>query len=148
MNLLITEMRIAYSMKKALYVGALLLAGLTLAGCSNTSASQSNSKAKDTYTSEYKQEYTATITNTTKNGFAVKIKDSIGTAKEESFKASQEVVLLGKEANLVNENGKKLTFEDFSSGDEIRFALSDRPIMTMSLPPQIPGQSIRQIVKL
>lgn len=135
-------------MKKALYVGLIFLAGITLAGCSNTSNSHSQSKVKDSYTSNYKQEYTATITNRTQNGFTVKIKKSIGTSKDASFKESQEVVLLGKDAKLVDASGKKLTFEDFSSGDRIRFALSDRPIMTMSLPPQIPGQSIRQIVKI
>lgn len=135
-------------MKKALYIGALLLAGITLVGCSNTSNQQNQSKAKETYVSKYKEEYTATISSVTTNGFAIKIKDSIGTNKDMSFSKNQEIILLGKDSKLLDAKGKKLDFKDFSSGNEIRVALSDHPIMTMSMPPQIPGQSIRQIVKL
>lgn len=135
-------------MKKALYVSALMLAGITLVGCSNTSNQHNQSKAKDTYVSKYKEEYTATILRVNDNGFTVKIKNSIGTNKDSSFSKDQEIVLLGKDSKLVDANGKKLEFKDFSSGDNIRVTLSDHPIMTLSLPPQIPGQSIRQIVKL
>lgn len=35
--------------------------------------------------------------------------------------------------------------ESFQKGDEIKFTLKDKPIMTMSIPPQIPGISIIEV---
>ncbi|OYS23573.1 hypothetical protein CBF73_07890, partial [Lactobacillus taiwanensis] len=35
--------------------------------------------------------------------------------------------------------------ESFQKGDEIKFTLKEKPIMTMSIPPQIPGNSIVEV---
>ncbi|WP_086348040.1 hypothetical protein [Candidatus Enterococcus clewellii] len=54
------------------------------------------------------------------------------------------VILNAQEKQLA----EGLTVEQLKSGDKIRFTLAELPIMTMSIPPQIPGNSITLIEKV
>ncbi|MHC5216125.1 hypothetical protein ACYSNR_05615 [Enterococcus sp. LJL128] len=47
-----------------------------------------------------------------------------------------------------NQLAEGLTLNELQEGDKIRFTLTGLPIMTMSIPPQIPGNSIKQIEKV
>lgn len=54
------------------------------------------------------------------------------------------VILNAQEAQLSD----GLTVEQLKAGDKVRFTLAGLPIMTMSIPPQVPGNSITLIEKV
>ncbi|MGL4696889.1 hypothetical protein [Enterococcus larvae] len=54
------------------------------------------------------------------------------------------VILNAQEEQLA----EGLTVEQLKAGDKIQFTLAELPIMTMSIPPQIPGNSITLIEKV
>lgn len=41
-----------------------------------------------------------------------------------------------------------LTEKELKKGDKVQFSLNGMPVMTMSLPPQIPGMSIKSVEKI
>lgn len=54
------------------------------------------------------------------------------------------VVLNISEDQLAN----NLTEKELKKGDKVQFSLKSMPVMTMSIPPQIPGMSIKSIEKI
>ena len=54
------------------------------------------------------------------------------------------VVLNISEDQLAN----GLTEKEFKKGDKVQFSLKSMPVMTMSIPPQIPGMSVKSIEKI
>lgn len=57
---------------------------------------------------------------------------------------SNGVILNAQEEQLA----EGLTVDQLKAGDKVQFTLAEMPIMTMSIPPQIPGNSITLIEKV
>ncbi|MGX7418774.1 hypothetical protein ACWOFR_08185 [Carnobacterium gallinarum] len=61
-----------------------------------------------------------------------------------SFK--DEVVLLTDGSNVLNEGKEKVSLDDIKTGATLEVTLAVEPISTMSMPPQIPGRDVYEIV--
>lgn len=82
------------------------------------------------------------ITESNDSTIQVKVVDVKGIADPENIGTSfsnNGVTLNASSEQL--EGGK----EAFNKGDQIEFILTEKPMMTMSIPPQIPGHSIIRI---
>lgn len=139
------------NLKKLLLSATILIAsGSMLVACSNKKDAKAttDSKTESVLTEKHEQAFKGKVISLSEHGLRVEVTDNIGTAKQPAFKSGETVVLLAKNAELSDKSGKTLKISDFKAGDKIQTVLSDKPIMTMSLPPQIPGNSIKEIIKL
>lgn len=140
-------------MKKYILAAMLSIFGLTIVGCGQTSNNEAESSSEATSSSKKEEEQEQ-----------VKYK---GIVKEDGLKEEQQIVLSSlkqtKESdNLVyfdevillvegvpildEKTSKKRLVEDIKAGTTITVFLVPEPIMTMSIPPQIPGNSIVEIL--
>ena len=61
--------------------------------------------------------------------------------------AFEEVILLTEGADIKSEEtNKSVKVEDVKAGSKIKVTLTDKAVTTSSIPPQIPGESIMEIL--
>ena len=142
-------------MKKYILAAMLSILGLAIVGCGQTSTNEAESSSEATSSSKKEEK---------KEQEKVKYK---GIVKEDGLKEEQQIVLSSlkqmKESDnpvyfdevillvegvpiLDEKTSKKLLVEDIKAGTTITVFLVPEPIMTMSIPPQIPGNSIVEIL--
>lgn len=140
-------------MKKIILAATLSIFGLAIVGCGQTSNNKANSSSEATSSSKKEVE--------TEQG---KYK---GMVKEDGLKEEQQIILSSlkqtKESDkpvyfdevilsaegvpiLDEETQEEILIEDIKAGSTITVFLVPEPITTMSIPPQIPGNSIVKIL--
>lgn len=58
----------------------------------------------------------------------------------------EEVILLTDGSNVVSEGNEKISLDELKVGSELEVTLAAEPVSTMSIPPQIPGDSVHKVV--
>lgn len=140
-------------MKKYILAAMLSIFGLAIVGCGQTSNNEAESSSEATSSSKKEEEQEQ-----------VKYK---GIVKEDGLKEEQQIVLSSLKQTKESDNpvyfdevillvegvpildektSKKRLVEDIKAGTTITVFLVPEPIMTMSIPPQIPGNSIVEIL--
>ncbi|WP_414839629.1 hypothetical protein [Carnobacterium sp. TMP28] len=140
-------------MKKLVFAATLSIIGLTLMGCGQTADNETDSSSQATSSSK-QQEETEQV-------------EYKGMVKEDGLKEEQQIILSSlkqtKESDepvyfdevilsaegvpiLDEKTQKEILIEDITAGSTITVFLVPEPITTMSIPPQIPGNSIVKIL--
>ncbi len=140
-------------MKKYILAAMLSIFGLAIFGCGQTSNNEAESSSEATSSSKKEEEQEQ-----------VKYK---GIVKEDGLKEEQQIVLSSLKQTKESDNpvyfdevillvegvpildektSKKRLVEDIKAGTTITVFLVPEPIMTLSIPPQIPGNSIVEIL--
>lgn len=129
----------------------LLVAGVMLTACTSSTNPTSNSsepKKAEVLNQTHKQAFEAKIKSVDDTRISVEVLKNLGSSDKTAFSEKSMVILNAKDVKLTDSYDKALKLENLNQDDKLQVILSDEPIMTMSLPPQIPGRSITQIVKL
>lgn len=144
-------------MKKYILAAMLSIFGLAIVGCGQTSNNEAESSSEATSSSKKEEKKE-------EEKEQVKYK---GIVKEDGLKEEQQIVLSSLKQTKESDNpvyfdevillvegvpildektSKKRLVEDIKAGTTITVFLVPEPIMTMSIPPQIPGNSIVEIL--
>lgn len=134
-------------MKKLLQASVLLFAVGLLTACSTPEASKENestieSVSQDSTTEE--EEVVTTFTATVESVTQLEDKDASTQILLKEVKAvndPEEATISFQEGVALNVDATMLDFE-VKEGDKVKVSLHHPAVMTMSLPPQIPGNSI------
>ena len=137
-------------MKKWLALPVLLL---ILSGCSGKTNSESNSSSPDTNKEDDQTIlYQGSVVSDGKDTPGQLIIDQllpVETEGAEPFYESELVLLVTDEVPLIRQStGEKISLEEIKKGNKIEVRLEKNAPMTRSLPPQIPGMSIKEITVL
>ena len=130
---------------------ALLTAGVMLTACTSSTNSTSNSsepKKAEVLNQTHKQAFKAKVKSVDDTRISVEVVKNLGSSDKTAFTEKSMVILNAKDVKLTDSYDKDLSIDEINQDDNLQVILSDNPIMTMSLPPQIPGRSITQLVKL
>lgn len=138
-------------MKKLILVATLSLFGLIMVGCSQSSSNQAGSSSQDTSSSEQKKEkveYSGMVKEDGSKEEQHLLLNSLTQAQEnESISSFDEVILLTEGVSILDKKTQEeRSIEDIKAGSTITVFLVPEPITTRSLPPQIPGNSIVNIL--
>ena len=137
-------------MKKWLALPVLLL---ILSGCSGKTGSGSNSSSSDTNKEDDQTIlYQGSVVSDGKDTPGQLIIDQllpVETEGAEPFYEGELVLLVTDEVPLIRQStGEKVSLEEIKKGNKIEVRLEKNAPMTRSLPPQIPGMSIKEITVL
>lgn len=138
-------------MKKLILVATLSLFGLIMVGCSQSSSTQGGSSSQDTSSSEQKKEkveYSGMVKEDGSKEEQHLLLNSLTQAQEnESIASFDEVILLTEGVSILDKKTQEeRSIENIKAGSTITVFLVPEPITTRSLPPQIPGNSIVNIL--
>lgn len=140
-------------MKKLLLATTLSIFGLAIVGCGQTSNNEAKSSSEATSSSKKEEEkeqveYKGTVKEDGLKEEQQIILSSLKQTKESDKPISfDEVVLLAEGVPILDEKtSEKRLVEDIKVGTTITVFLVPEPITTMSIPPQIPGNSIVEIL--
>lgn len=140
-------------------IGSAIVGGSILAACGFKIVNSIKGQTKDKTTSEtkyeasakgqtdYEQQFSGVVTNSSDSRVFVDITNAL-TRKASVLTKSEKVVLLTDNTTIKNESNTRLKSVDLKKGDKIEFVLVDNPILLRSMPPQITGSSIVEIVKV
>lgn len=138
-------------MKKLILVATLSLFGLIMVGCSQSSSTQGGSSSQDTSSSEQKKEkveYSGMVKEDgSKEEQHLLLSNLTQTQENKSIASFDEVILLTEGVSILDKKTpEERSIEDIKAGSTITVFLVPEPITTRSLPPQIPGNSIVNIL--
>lgn len=140
-------------------IGIVVLGGSILAVCGakvvNSIKGQSKDKTKTETKYEasakgqvdYEQQFSGVVTNSSDSRVFVDVTNAL-TRKASVLTKGEKVVLLTDNTTIKNDLNARLKSIDLKKGDQIEFILVDNPIILRSMPPQITGSSIVEIVKV
>lgn len=92
--------------------------------------------------------YSATVLMSSNKRIAVKIDSVPKNTKHALLQVGSNVILNVSDDILTDAGGKKLKPSDLKQTDIVTIELTDPPIMTRSLPPQLSGDSIKQLTRV
>ena len=92
--------------------------------------------------------YSATVIMSSNKRIDVKIDSVPKNTKHALLRVGSNVILNASDAILTDANGKKLKPSDLKHTDIVTIELTEPPIMTRSIPPQISGDSIKQLTRV
>lgn len=92
--------------------------------------------------------YSATVMMSSNKRIDVKIDSVPKNTRQPLLQVGANVILNVSDGVLTDANGKKLKPSDLKQTDIVTIELTDPPIMTRSLPPQISGDSIKQLTRV
>ena len=131
-------------MKKIVVIAVLSLSVLFITGCTKAK----NETTKKSEPAQQSAEKTAPVFKGTLSEAPVLDKDTIVLTFKQ-VKAVNDPDGIGKAFNtdgvILNADKKTVSMDHLSKGSEIEFTLKHPAILTNSLPPQVPGNSIQQI---
>lgn len=144
-------------MKKIVWVTTLSLLGLAIVGCGQTSNSKAESSSKAVNSSEEEKqteeqkkpdEYKGLVKEEGSRKELQIVLSSLKQTKEsDSPVYFDEVILLVGGVPILDEKTQETRLvEEIKAGTTITVFLEPNPIATMSIPPQIPGNSISKIL--
>lgn len=140
-------------MKKMVLVATLSLLGLVIVGCGQTSNSEAESSSGAVSSSKKEEqkepdEYQGIVKEDgSKEEQQVVLSSLKQTQESEPPVYFDEVILLVGGVPILDEKTQEtLLVEEIESGTTITVFLEPHPIATMSIPPQIPGNSIVKIL--
>lgn len=133
-------------MKKQMLVG--LIGTVLLGGCTMANTKASSNDGNPAEISSEVAEGTILYTGTVKENSDWLLIENLTPITEEDIPAFDEVVLLmNDDIPLTDQTtGKSITVPDLSIGDIVHVTLLEHTPTTMSLPPQIPGMGIVNVV--
>lgn len=140
-------------------IGIAIVGGSILTACGSKIVHGTKGQTKNKTTSEtkyeasakgqtdYEQQFSGVVTNSSDSRVFVDVTNAL-TRKASVLTKSEKVVLLTDNTTIKNESNTRLKSVDLKKGDKIEFVLVDNPILLRSMPPQITGSSIVEIVKV
>lgn len=140
-------------MKKMILVATLSLLGLAVVGCGQTSNSEAESSSEAVSSSKKQEkkepdEYKGLVKEDGSKEEQQIVLSSLKQTKEsDSPVYFDEVILLVGGVPILDEKTQEMRLvEEIKAGTTITVFLEPNPIATMSIPPQIPGNSISKIL--
>ncbi len=139
-------------MKKLILAATLSIFGLAIVGCGQTSNNEAESSSEATSSSKKEEteqvEYKGLVKEDGLKEEQQIILSSLKQAKESDEPVYFDEVILSAEGVpiLDEKTQEEILIEDITAGSTITVFLVPEPITTMSIPPQIPGNSIVKIL--
>ena len=139
-------------MKKLILAATLSIFGLAIVGCGQTSNNEAESSSEATSSSKKEEteqvEYKGMVKEDGLKEEQQIILSSLKQAKESDEPVYFDEVILSAEGVpiLDEKTQEEILIEDITAGSTITVFLVPEPITTMSIPPQIPGNSIVKIL--
>ncbi len=106
------------------------------------------SKKKKTELSyEYPQAYRVKVLDVNEERVHCEITEALTDSDSAALVPGKDFIALAKDVSLIDQDGEELSVSDIKEDDTLVVGMVENAIMTMSLPPQIPGNSLVEIVK-